>query len=46
MIKNTKGKKCLLLFPKGGKTKPKKKGTKAKAEGLESAVCVVGTPAF
>lgn len=40
---------CISKIPKGKKTcffKPNKKKNKSKTEGQESAVCVVGTPAF
>lgn len=44
-FKNTKGKK-LLFFPKKIKKKVNKnKKHRSKTEGLESVVCVVGTPA-
>lgn len=42
--KYQKGKKKLFFSSKKGK--PNKKKDKSKTEGLESAVCVVGTPAF
>lgn len=39
MIKNTKGKKCLLLFPKGGKTKQKKRDKSESRRTGVSSLC-------